>query len=101
MVYNEAMKKAIMKYKAKNKEKINAQAKKDYKKIKEDPEKLAKRNLGIRTNRKNKKLNNIKTPIDISDAKEVINLVIETDDDLLNFITNVLELKIENFELFI
>ena len=46
--YTEAQKRAIYRYKKKNKEKINNQAKKDYQKIKENPDRLANRNYKMK-----------------------------------------------------
>jgi hypothetical protein len=51
MPTSQAQKDAIKRYKEKNREKINEQARKDYQKLKSDPERLAKRNEGIRRNR--------------------------------------------------
>jgi len=51
MPYTESQKRAIYKYKLKNKEKINEQAKKDYLKIKNDPERNERRNEKIRLKR--------------------------------------------------
>jgi hypothetical protein len=52
MPTSQAQKDAIKRYKAKNREKINEQARKDYQKIKADPERLARRQEGIRRNRR-------------------------------------------------
>ena len=41
---SEAQKKAIQAYKERNREKINAQARKDYEKLKADPERLERHN---------------------------------------------------------
>jgi len=46
--YSESQKRAIYRYKEKNKDKINIQAKKDYLRIKEDPERLLKRNYKMK-----------------------------------------------------
>ena len=51
MPTSQAQKDAIKRYKEKNREKINAQARKDYQKIKADPDRLARRQEGIRRNR--------------------------------------------------
>jgi hypothetical protein len=45
--YTEAQKRAIYRYKEKNRDKINNQAKKDYQKIKE-PDQLSKRNYKMK-----------------------------------------------------
>jgi len=52
MPTSQAQKDAIKRYKAKNREKINEQARKDYQKIKVDPDRLARRQEGIRRNRR-------------------------------------------------
>ena len=52
MPTSQAQKDAIKRYKAKNREKINEQARKDYQKIKADPERLARHQEGIRRNRR-------------------------------------------------
>jgi hypothetical protein len=52
MPMTEAQKQAVYRYRQKNRDKINAQAKKDYEKIKLDPERLDRRRDNIRKNKK-------------------------------------------------
>jgi hypothetical protein len=68
MPYTESQKRAIYKYKLNNKEKINEQAKKDYLKIKNDPERYEKRNEKIRL----KKIENAKKLLEENSEEQIL-----------------------------